>query len=32
MANVLVCEIIENEFELQFRSYVHFWTNTFEKV
>ena len=30
--NVKDCEIIISEFELQSRYYVHFRTNTFEKV
>ena len=31
MANVLDCDIIVYEFELQSRHYIHFWTNTFGK-
>ena len=31
MAKVLDCGLKVNEFELQPRYYVHFWTNTIEK-
>ena len=31
MANVLECDFIESEFELQSRYYIHFWTKTFGK-
>ena len=31
VVNVLDCDIVINEFELQSRHYVHFWTNTLGK-
>ena len=31
VANMLDCNIVVSEFELQFRNYVYFWTNTFGK-
>ena len=31
MANVLDCDIVESEFELQLFYYVYFWTNTLGK-
>ena len=31
MANMLDCDIVEREFELQSRYYVHFQTNTSRK-
>ena len=31
VAIMLVCNIIESEFELQLHYYIHFWTNTLRK-
>ena len=31
VANVLECEFLVNEFELQSRDYIHFKTNPFER-
>ena len=31
VANVMVCDIVVREFELQLRHFVHFQTNTLEK-
>ena len=31
MANVLDCDIVENEFKLQSHYCFHFWTNTLGK-
>ena len=32
VANVLECDIIVSDFEIQSRYYVHFWNNTLGKV
>ena len=32
MTNVLVCDIAVSEFEIQSFHYIHFWTNSLEKV
>ena len=31
VSNVLDCDIVVSEFELQWHPYVHFWTNTLVK-
>ena len=31
VANVLECKIVESEFELHLRNYIHFWINSLGK-